>query len=162
MKEGQMIRTAAVVVVIAAITGLTVAGMASATSPNLTHPTAIHVIDKGQFDVLRDVPPTGVSEGDLFVFADEIVSPRNHGRVLGRIDGVCVLMIVANHRFECHSTHTLNGRGTITTEGVFVDKPGHVNVFAVNGGTGDFRNARGQATFSPISIGQDETLHLIP
>ena len=157
-----MTRKIATAVVIAALAGLTIAGIAGATSPNIRHPTTIHIIDKGQFDVLRDVPPTGVSEGDLFVFADQIVSPRDHSRVLGRIDGVCVLMIVSEHRFECHSTHTLNGRGTVTTEGVFVDAPGHVNVFAVNGGTGEFRNARGQATFSPIAIGQDETLHLIP
>jgi hypothetical protein len=138
------------------------AGIAYASSSDITKPVTLHIIDKGQHDVLTDIGPAGASEGDLFTFSDQIVTPSNHNHVIGRIDGECVLMIPAQSRFECHLTHTLFGRGTVTSEGVFVDAPGRVNDFAVNGGTGRFRNARGNVTFFAIPIGQDETLHLIP
>ena len=161
-ERGIMSRKLWMALVGAAAIGLGAAGLASATSSDISRPVTIHVIDKGQFDVYRDIPPSGPSEGDLFTFADQIVSPRNRHHVIGRIDGQCVLMIPSQNRFECHDTQSLNGRGTVVTEGVFISESGHVNDFAVTGGTGEFRNARGHATFFAIRIGQDETLHLIP
>jgi hypothetical protein len=99
-----------------------------------------------------DLGEEGPSVGDLYAFSGPLLD-ESENRELGRFDGVCTTTSSpgpsAEARRLCNVTATLveeregaeidaQGVGRIEAEDV---------VFAVNGGTGDFRDARGQATF---------------
>ena len=151
----------AAVIAVAALAAGGVA-IASGSSADISRPVRIHVIDVGTADVFRDLAPKGPSEGDLFTFSDKVVSSSNRSRVVGHLDGQCVLMLPKQNRFECHATSSFFDRGSITSEGIFIPAEGHVNTFAVNGGSGIFKNARGEVKFHAIPVGQDVTYYLIP
>ena len=99
-----------------------------------------------------DLGEEGPSVGDLYAFSGPLLD-ESEDTELGRFDGVCTTTSSpgpsAEARRLCNVTATLveeregaeidaQGVGRIEAEDV---------VFAVNGGTGDFRDARGQATF---------------
>ena len=70
---------------------------------------------------------------------------------MGEADGHCTLINPAVRRFTCTITTSLPD-GDITTEGVLIFVPNTTSVGAVTGGTGAYRNARGEAklTLGPV------------
>jgi hypothetical protein len=93
-----------------------------------------------------DVGPAGLSPGDLYVFSDDVSFPSDTVTKIGRADGRCMFIDVNldGPRFGCTIITTLP-KGMITTEGVLINAPGSHNEGAITGGTGDYRDARGQA-----------------
>jgi hypothetical protein len=100
----------------------------------------------------EDLGEEGPSVGDLYAFSGPLFDESEETE-LGRFDGVCTTTgspgPSAEARRLCNVTSTFaeerdgaeidaQGVGRIEAEDV---------VFAVNGGTGEFRAARGQATF---------------
>jgi hypothetical protein len=87
-----------------------------------------------------DTAPAGDSPGDQILFTDDLFDPA--GRRVGRDEARCTIMFRGD--VLCDATFVLAGRGQLTIEGVGL-------TFAVTGGTGEFRKARGQMqeTFLP-------------
>lgn len=94
----------------------------------------------------------GPSIGDLYVFSGPLLDEAEETQ-LGRADGQCTTTSSpgpsAEARWVCNVTSTF----TQEREGAEIDAQGVGRIeaedvgFAVTGGTGDFRDARGQATF---------------
>jgi hypothetical protein len=87
-----------------------------------------------------DNAPQGDSPGDQILFTDDLFDPA--GRRIGRDEARCTIMFRGD--VLCDATFVIAGRGQLTIEGVGL-------TFAVTGGTGEFRKARGQMheTFLP-------------
>jgi aminoglycoside/choline kinase family phosphotransferase len=95
-------------------------------------------------ETLVDVPPVGEENvGDSFLFTEDLFTPT--GRAVGHDQVRCTLMF--RQEVFCEASAVLNGRDEIVVEGVIgaEQRP----VLAVVGGTGRFRNARGQVFILP-------------
>ena len=123
---------------------LTVGAMAIGSgSGGIVSPTRIHVVERPVTDQVIDIGAPNDSPGDQLPFANPIFDSRNRHRV-GSDQGNCVRTSTAQGRWECTWTTFLH-RGQITVEGPFRDAfP--TTVLAVTGGTGAYRNVRGQMT----------------
>jgi hypothetical protein len=91
-----------------------------------------------------DVPPVGQDNvGDSFLFTEDLFTPG--GRLVGHDQVRCTLMF--RQEIFCEASAVLSGRDEIVAEGVIgaEQRP----VLAVVGGTGRFRNARGQVFILP-------------
>jgi allene oxide cyclase len=120
-----------------------VTAVASAGSSDLNAPKRIHVIELPTKATFTDLNSTGLSQGDLFVATNKLVAPSDRSRVVGHEDDTCTLVAVtaAGGRFECTTTAFLGG-GSVMAQGPF--NVGGSARLAVTGGTGRYRNARGQ------------------
>jgi hypothetical protein len=80
--------------------------------------------------------------GDFVVFHDPLHASKK-GRKIGDIHVQCLATF--NDGDLCRGVIELSGRGTISVEGLThrISKP-HVRRFAIVGGTGEFRGARGE------------------
>jgi hypothetical protein len=94
-------------------------------------------------DQLIDVGPAGDSPGDYVVFAEDLLTPA--GRLVGHDSSQCTLMF--RDELYCQGSFVFDGKGQIIVEGVLPGAP--PDTLAVTGGTGKFRNARGQAFLLP-------------
>jgi len=95
-------------------------------------------------ETLVDVPPAGQENvGDSFLFTEDLFTPA--GRPVGHDQVHCTLMF--RQEVFCEASAVLSGRDEIVVEGVIgaEQRP----VLAVVGGTGRFRNARGQVFILP-------------
>ena len=99
-----------------------------------------------------DLGEEGPSVGDLYAFSGPLLD-ESENSTLGRADGQCTTTSSpgpsAEARRLCNVTATFveeRGGSEIDAQGVGRIEAEDV-VFALTGGTGDFRNARGQATF---------------
>jgi hypothetical protein len=110
-------------------------------SSGLTAPRVIHVVERPVSDQVIDIGAKGDSPGDQLPFANPIYDASNSHRV-GSDQGNCVRASATQGRWECMWTTFLGG-GQITVEGPFLDSKVN-DVLAITGGTGAFRNARGQ------------------
>ena len=110
-------------------------------APGLTAPRVIHVVERPVTDKVIDIGAKGDSPGDQLPFTNPMYDGSNSHRV-GSDQGNCVRTSASQGRWECMWTTFLSG-GQITVEGPFIDSKMN-NVLAVTGGTGTFRNARGQ------------------
>ena len=101
-----------------------------------------------------DLGDTGESPGDEFVFAGDTFARKGSPK-LGRAAGTCTTMSAgAAGEVICAVNFSLPG-GQITTSGLFVAAElfgGKTLGFAITGGTGRYRHARGQGT---VAIPQD-------
>ena len=99
-----------------------------------------------------DLGEGGPSVGDLYVFSGPIYDESKEPE-LGRIDGQCTTTSSPGPSAEARRLCLANATFTEEHEGAEIDTQGVGRleaedvVFAVTGGTGDYRNARGQATF---------------
>ncbi len=84
-----------------------------------------------------DTGAKGDSPGDYFVFEDRLTNPSDAR--IGSDSGRCMLIV---RTFRCDATFFLDGRGSLEVSGSFKRDS---TLIAVTGGTGDFRNVRGQA-----------------
>lgn len=99
-----------------------------------------------------DLGDQGPSVGDVYVFSGPLFD-ESEDRELGRIDGQCTTTISPGPSAELRRLCTASATFTeeqsgaeIATQGVGRLEAEDV-VVAVTGGTGDYRGARGQATF---------------
>jgi allene oxide cyclase len=113
---------------------------ASAARTQVSVGTTVHVIEHAVTDTV--VPSGGGTDktGNLLTFHNFVYNTRNTKRV-GHDQGVCVRIFPPEGSWECMWTTFLAG-GQITVEGPFYDT--HNSVLAITGGTGAYRNARGQ------------------
>ena len=118
------------------------------------------ITDEDTFTVLAtlaeeqeaDLGEEGPSVGDLYAFYVPLLD-ESENRELGRFDGVCTTTSSPGPSAEARRLCNVTATFVEEREGAEIDAQGVGRieaedvVFAVNGGTGDFRGARGQATF---------------
>jgi hypothetical protein len=119
--------------------GLTAAGPVTAQATPAGATRLVVIGREADFTVI-DNAPQGDSPGDQILFTDDLFDPA--GRRIGRDEARCTIMFRGD--VLCDATFVIAGRGQLTIEGVGL-------TFAVTGGTGEFRKARGQMheTFLP-------------
>jgi hypothetical protein len=101
----------------------------------------IHVIEHATTDTTTDTGPGGDSSGDILTFANEVFNAADTTKV-GTDQGYCIRIVApVPGSYECNWT-TFLPKGQITVEGPFFDTSD--SVVAITGGTGAYRNARGQ------------------
>jgi hypothetical protein len=101
----------------------------------------LRVVERAESDTVIDLGDTGDSIGDLLAFGNPIYDPSNQTK-LGDNQGSCVRTVVGKS-WECSWTLILP-EGQITVHGPFYDSGD--SVLAIIGGTGPYRDARGQMT----------------
>jgi hypothetical protein len=104
-------------------------------------------------ETLVDVPPVDQENpGDSFLFTEDLFTPA--GRPVGHDQVRCTLMF--RQEVFCEASAVLNGRDEIVVEGVIgaEQRP----ALAVVGGTGQFRNARGQVFILPGATEEETKL----
>lgn len=99
----------------------------------------IHVIERATTDTVTDTGDAGDSVGDVLTFANDVYDASDTNKV-GSDQGYCIRTKVGVS-WECNYT-TFLARGQIVVEGPFFDAAD--STFAITGGTGAYRNARGQ------------------
>jgi allene oxide cyclase len=99
----------------------------------------IHVIEHATSDTVTDTGAPGDSVGDVLTFANEVFDASDTNKV-GSDQGYCI-RTEAGVSWECNYT-TFLPRGQIVVEGPFFDAAD--TMLAITGGTGAYRNARGQ------------------
>ena len=147
----------------AALVVLSVAAFASASTHSVPGSAVSFIAKTTQLSQI-DLPPAGFGQGDEVVFHDLLLS---HGKVIGHDGGSCQATFVAKGRvpqFQCLVTFVLRG-GQVTTQGLLnIANPASFRgMFAITGGTGIYRTARGQATIHQTSATLATiTLSIIP
>ena len=99
----------------------------------------IHVVEHATTDATTDTGDPGDTSGDILTFANDVFDASDSTKV-GTDQGYCI-RITAPGSYECNWTTFLKD-GQITVEGPFFDTSD--SVVAITGGTGAYRNARGQ------------------
>lgn len=105
--------------------------------------TTLHVVEHADTDTLQHIGPASESDsiGDVLGFANPLYDAQNQSKV-GSDNGMCIRTAVGE-AFECIWTATLSD-GQITVEGPFFDTKD--SVLAITGGTGAYKEARGEMT----------------
>jgi Dirigent-like protein len=99
-----------------------------------------------------DLGEEGPSVGDLYAFSGPLLD-ESENTTLGRFDGECTTTSSPGPSAEARRLCNVTATFVEEREGAEIDAQGVGRIeaedviFAVNGGTGDFRDARGQATF---------------
>jgi hypothetical protein len=105
--------------------------------------TRLVVIGQEADFTIIDAAPQGDSPGDQILFTDTLLDQA--GNRVGRDEARCTLMFGGD--VLCDASFVLDGRGQLTIEGVGL-------TFAVTGGTGQFKKARGQLQETFLPTGQ--------
>jgi hypothetical protein len=105
---------------------------------------------------LQDSAPNGPSVGDRYTFSEWITQ---NGRRVGTGGGTCTLVAVTDTATtqQCVITAAL-ARGQLDVAGLATyssTAAPHPVRYAITGGTGDYRTARGEVTVTPIVEGSD-------
>jgi hypothetical protein len=143
----------------AAIVGLVAGGVGFASAAGTTTPAGRTLHFEVEFSpfFFLDLGEPGPSMGDQIVSHDVLLDET--GEQVGH-DGVsCIVTDPSGPEAECTATFALPG-GQITTQ--FLNTPPPEKHAAVTGGTGAYRNARGEAVL--VERGDDTgtiTFHLI-
>jgi hypothetical protein len=145
-----------------------VAAAGPTASPDITGARKLHFIWHPTTFSLEDNSPAGDSNGDEFTFSGPLLNPRTQQRV-GFLAGHCTVVNQAKAGLvECEVTaapSALNNLGAadqLTLQG-FGDNTPLPFKNAVNGGTGIYRNARGQVVGTALPSGDlDLVFSLIP
>ena len=98
----------------------------------------IKVVEHATTDAVTNGKP-GDHVGNILTFHNKVFNAADKRKV-GHDQGSCVRMVVGKS-FECTWTTFLK-KGQLTVEGPFYDTKN--SVLAITGGTGKYRNARGQ------------------
>jgi hypothetical protein len=121
-----------------------------------TNPERIDIITRATaINDFVDVGPAGPSPGDVYVFVDDVFLAKAPSQRVGEALGRCTLIDPPSARFGC-SINTSLPDGSITTDGTLINVPGTVSTGAITGGTGRFRNARGEGV---LDLGSPEGPH---
>jgi hypothetical protein len=100
---------------------------------------------------MSDLP---VSVLETSVFVEDVSFPKAPNDPVGEALGRCTVIDPASGTFGCSTTTSLPG-GSIITDGTLKNLPGEISTGAITGGTGRFRNARGDAV---LDLGPPEGL----
>jgi Allene oxide cyclase len=123
------------------------------------HGHVLHVIEHATTDSISNQGGgAGDAVGNILTFNNDVFDQNDSTRV-GGDQGYCVRLVVGES-WECNWTTVLD-RGQITVEGPFYDT--HDSVVAITGGTGAYRNARGEMELKSRAGGTefDFIFHLI-
>ena len=123
------------------------------------HGHVLHVIEHATTDSISNQGGgAGDAVGNILTFNNDVFDQNDSARV-GGDQGYCVRLVVGVS-WECNWTTVLD-RGQITVEGPFYDT--HDSVVAITGGTGAYRNARGEMELKSRAGGTefDFIFHLI-
>lgn len=105
---------------------------------------------EGEDNVHVNVGDSAAGPGDYTVFRDDLLSEGKSQTKVGDNFGICVDQFPPAGA-QCEGVARLEGRGDITFQGLVpLDLARPFNI-AVTGGTGDFRNVRGEATVELVS-----------
>jgi allene oxide cyclase len=128
-----------------------VIGPAIADSPATSaRATTVTVIEHALDDTTTDTGATGDSVGDILTFANPVYDAADRKQV-GTNQGFC-LRVVLGKSYECTWTTFLKG-GQIVVQGPFYDAKG--STLAVTGGTGIYRDVRGDMKLSARNGGKE-------
>ncbi len=113
---------------------------ANAAKTRTSSGTVVHVIEHAVTDTVVHSGGPGDVTGNLLTWHNKVYDPANTKQV-GTDQGSCVRIAPAEGSWECNWTTFLAG-GQITVEGPYYDTRN--SVLAITGGTGEYRDARGQ------------------
>lgn len=146
-----------------AVVALALAAVAVGADPfgTASNPERINIITRATaINNFVDVNNDGPTPGDIYVFVDDVfraeAPSRDVGDALGRCTLIDLLATGAPRRFSCAITTSLNNNDSITTDGTLINAPNTISTGAITGGTGRFRNARGEAV---LDLGPPEGPH---
>jgi hypothetical protein len=131
---------------VALLVGLFTLGLTTGSEESFT---VVAVLEEEQEE---DLGEEGPSIGDLYAFSGPLFD-ESEDTELGRFDGVCTTTSSPGPSAEARRLCNVTATFVEEREGAEIDAQGVGRieaedvVFAVNGGTGDFRDVRGQATF---------------
>jgi allene oxide cyclase-like protein len=155
----------------AAALGLVIGGVSwgSGGPANSGNPMVIKLISRATaINNFVDTGPPGFGPGDLYVFSDRLFLADSRTDQIGRDDGRCVLIDPAALRFDCSVTaHIPEGEpldaGDIMSAGTLTLVQGTTSTFAIVGGTGPYRTARGDVSIKlgPLEGPHEVTVNLI-
>ncbi len=112
-----------------------------------SHETTLHFdVAFSPFDLV-DLGEPGLSAGDVIVFDDVLLQD---GEQVGGMAGTCVV-IDATPLANCTGVVTLAEQDTITF--AFLNAPPPEKIFAITGGSGTYRSARGDGLL--VEFGDD-------
>jgi allene oxide cyclase len=137
-------RTSRAVLTTGALAGAAVLGaapsVANATRAHRASGTTVHVIEHAVTDTV--VPSGGGPDvtGNTLTFHNKVFNSLDKKQV-GTDQGFCMRISPAQGSWECFWT-TFLAQGQLTVEGPFYDK--HNSRLAITGGTGGYRDARGE------------------
>jgi hypothetical protein len=153
---------ATLAIVLALAAWLTTGGatQANAAAAHKSSATTVHVIEHAVTDTTVQSGGTGDKTGNLLTFHNKVFNASDTKRV-GTDQGFCVRISPADGSWECLWTTSLRN-GQITVEGPFFDT--YNSVLAITGGTGAYRNARGEMNLKSRMGGKeyDFIFHLTP
>jgi hypothetical protein len=122
------------------------AGVAAESRGTAKKPLRFELISRATpINNLIDTGPAGASPGDLYVFSDRVFRPQAPTVAVGRFEGHCTLLDPAAARWDCTVSTSLRD-GTIHSAGQLIFREGSTNPGAIVGGTGRYRNARGEGS----------------
>jgi allene oxide cyclase-like protein len=165
-----MNRIISLTVAVAALTllvgGVSLAAQAPANNSN---PLVVHLLSRATaVDNFVDTGPAGPSPGDLYVWTDRELLADAPEDQIGTADGRCVLIDPAALKFDCSITnHIDEGQplqaGDIIVAGTLSLVEGSTSTFAITGGTGPYRIARGDVVvkLGPLQGPHNVTVNLI-
>ncbi|HEY3774303.1 MAG TPA: allene oxide cyclase family protein [Solirubrobacteraceae bacterium] len=136
----------------AAAFALPTAAGAHATSHHRHHAQTVTVVEHAITDTEQRAVPGGPDEpGDPLTFTNPVFNPANTMQV-GHDEGFCVRLNVSTGTWECLWT-TFLPHGQITVQGPYYDT--HNSVLSITGGTGAYRDARGQMKLNALDGGKE-------
>jgi len=128
-----------------------------------SNPERIDIISRATaINNLVDVGPAGLSPGDIYVFVDDVFLANAPDQKVGQALGRCTVIDPATARLGCNITTTLGATNgvpnSIISDGTLINAPGAKSTGAITGGTGRFRNARGEGV---LDLGPPEGPHRV-
>jgi allene oxide cyclase len=132
--------------------GAIVGTSASYASPRRAHAaaTTVHVIEHAITD--KEIPLNGKDgKGNPLTFNNPVFNVANQKQV-GHDEGFCMRIAPKQGIWECLWTTFLKG-GQITVQGPYYDKKN--SVLSITGGTGAYRNARGEMALNARNGGAE-------
>ncbi len=139
-----MRRSSRTILAIAALAGATVlgalTGIANAKRTRKSADPTVHVIEHAVTDTVVHSGGGVDKTGNTLTFHNKVFDRKDKKQV-GTDQGFCMRISPADGSWECFWT-TFLAHGQITVEGPFYDKKN--SVLAITGGTGAYRDARGE------------------
>lgn len=125
--------------------------------PTAAADTTLTIYERDDVQNVVDLGEPGPGPGDQFIFAGDAFD-RPGGVFLGRVAGVCTTLTGDGRSGQttCSATFNLAGgqvfvQGLSDSTSLFVS--GDANPLAITGGTGVYRNARGDGTIQvPVDV----------
>jgi hypothetical protein len=152
---GPRLKVGAVVACLLAIGGVTFASADSRDADDGGPIETLHLVAKEVDSTFLDLGDADFSVGDQFAFTNDLF---NGGEKVGEDGGLCVVTrLTANgaSTWKCVGSNVLPG-GQITVQGLVTYGPGEEikadpYLFAITGGTGKYRAARGEVKIEEVS-----------